>query len=80
MVIQKVCEALVSLLQNIYIIFGTMLFRQIIGMPMCTSGAPLVAVFLFCYERDFMMSHSEKKSNLKLFKLSVRRLDILTIY
>ena len=56
---QKVCEALTFLLDNIYIRFGTKLFRQIAGIPMDTNCAPLVAdLFLFCYERDFMMSLS----------------------
>ena len=35
--------------------------RQIIGIQMGTNCAPLVAdLFLFCYERDFMLSHSDK--------------------
>ena len=56
---QKVCEALTFLLDNIYIRFGTNLFRQIVGIPMGTNCAPLAAdLFLFCYERDFMMSLS----------------------
>ena len=56
---QKVCEALTFLLDNIYIRFGTKLFRQIVGIPMGTNCAPLVAdLFLFCYERDFIMSLS----------------------
>ena len=54
------CEALTFLLDNIYIRFGSRLYRQIIGIPMCTNCAPLVAdLFLFCYERDFMLSLSE---------------------
>ena len=41
------------LLDNIYIRFGTKLYRQIVGIPMGTNCAPLVAdLFLFCYERD----------------------------
>ena len=45
---QKVCEALVYLLDNIFIRFGTKLYRQIIGIPMGTQCAPLVAdLFLF---------------------------------
>ena len=53
------CEALIFLLDNIYIRFGTKLFRQIVGIPMGTTCTPLVAdLFLFCYERDFMMSLS----------------------
>ena len=49
------CDALSFLLDNIYIRFGTKLYRQIVGIPMGTICAPLVAdLFLFCYERDFM--------------------------
>ena len=46
---------MVYLLNNIFIRFGTKLYRQIIGIPMGTNCAPLVAdLFLFCYEGDFM--------------------------
>ena len=56
---QTVCEAHIFLLDNIYIRFGTKLYRQILGIRMSTNCAPLVDVlFLFCYERDFMMSLS----------------------
>ena len=54
---QNVCNALSYLLDNIYIIFGTKLYRQIVGIPMGTNCVPLVAdLFLYCYERDFMDS------------------------
>ena len=54
---QKVCDALVYLLDNIFIRFGTKLYRKNIGIPMGTNCAPLVADFvLFCYERDFLKS------------------------
>ena len=54
---QNVCDALSYLLDNIYIRFGTKLFRQIVGIPMGTNCAPLVAdLFLYSYERDFMDS------------------------
>ena len=57
---QKVCEALTFLLDNIYIRFGSKIYRQIVGIPMGTKCAPLVAdLFLFCYERDFMLPLSE---------------------
>ena len=53
------CEAVTFLLDNIYIRFSTKLYRQIVGIPMGTNCAPLVAdLFLFCYERDFMLSLS----------------------
>ena len=52
---QNVCEAFVCLLDNIFIRFGTKFYKQIIGIPMGTNCALLVAdLFLFCYERDFM--------------------------
>ena len=61
---QKVCEALTFLLDNIYIRFGSKLYRQIVGIPMGTNCAPLVAdLFLFCYERDFMLSLSEENQS-----------------
>ena len=42
-----------------YCQFGTNLYRQVVGIPMGTNCAPLTAdLFLFCYERDFMMSLS----------------------
>ena len=53
---QKVCEALPFLLDNIYIRFGSKLYRKIAGIPMGTYCVPLVAdLFLFCYESDFML-------------------------
>ena len=54
------CEALTFLLDNICIRFGSKLYRQIVGIPMGTSCAPLVAdLFLFCHERDFILSLSD---------------------
>ena len=51
---QKLCEALTFLLYNIYIRFGSNLYRQIVGVPMGTNCAPLVTdLYLFCYEKDF---------------------------
>ena len=55
-------EPLTFLLDNIYIRFGTKLYRQIIGIPTGTNSAFLVAdLFLFCYEGDFMLSFSGDK-------------------
>ena len=54
------CGALHYLLENKFIRFGSKLYRQIVGIPMGTNYAPLVAdLFLFCYERDFMLSLSD---------------------
>ena len=54
---QNVCDSLSYLLDNIYIRFGTKLYRQIVGIPMDTNCAPPVAdLFLYCHERNSMDS------------------------
>ena len=54
---QKVYDALHYRLDNEFIRFGSKIYRQIVGIPMGTYCAPLVAdLLLFCYERDFMLS------------------------
>ena len=54
------CDALDYLLDNMFIRFHSKLYRQIVGIPMGINCAPLVAdLFLFCYERDFMLSLSD---------------------
>ena len=77
---QNVCDALIFLLDNIFIRFGTKLYRQVVGILMDTNCAPLVAdLFLFCYERDsdFMMSLSDDKQAdvIDAFKTTSRYLD-----
>ena len=65
-------------MDNIYIRFGTKLYRQIVGIPMGTSCAPLVAdLFLFCYERDFMisLSNDNQADIIRTFNSTSRYLD-----
>ena len=66
---------------TIYILgFGTKLYRQIVGIPMGTNCAPLVAdLFLFCYERDFMkdLSSDNQADVIKAFNSTSRYLDHL---
>ena len=67
-------------MDNIYIRFGIKLYRQIVGIPMGTNCAPLVAdLFLFCCERDFMTSLSDVKQAeiIEAFKSTSRYLDDL---
>ena len=74
------CDALHYLLDNIFTRFGSKLYRQIVGFPIGTNCAPLVAyLFLFCYERDFMLSLSDKKQNdiFEAFNSTSRYLDDL---
>ena len=68
------------LLDNIYIRFGTKLYRQIVGIPMGTNCAPLVAdLFLYCYERDFMdsLNHDNQADVIEAFNSTSRYLDDL---
>ena len=44
---QKMCDALHYLLDNIFISFGSKLYRQVVGIPMGTNFAPLAADFFF---------------------------------
>ena len=77
---QNVCVALSFLLDNIYIKFGTKLYRQIVGILMGSNCAPFVAdLFLFCYERDFMKNLSSdcQADVIKAFNLTSRYLDDL---
>ena len=73
-------EALTFLLDNIYIRFGSKLYRQIIGIPMGTNCVPLLTdLFLFCYEIDFMFSLSEDNQSdvIEAFNSTSRYLDDL---
>ena len=59
---QKVCDAFHFLLDDIFIKFGSKMYRQILGILMSTNCAHFVAeLFLFCYERDFMLSLTKIK-------------------
>ena len=75
---QNVCDALSYLLDNIYIRFGNKLYRQIVGIPMGTNCAPLVAdLFSFRYERDFVTSLSADNQTdiIEAFNSTSRYLD-----
>ena len=79
---QNVCDALTFLVDNIFIRFCTKLYRQVVGIPMGTNCAPLVAdLFLFCYEREFMTSLSDDKQTdiIDAFNTTSRYLDDILI-
>ena len=59
-----------------FIRLGTKLYRQVVGIPMDTICAPLVVdLFLFFYERDFMMSLSDMQAIIYAFNTTSRYLD-----
>ena len=80
----KVCEAITFLLDNIHIRFGSKSYGQIVGISMGTNCAPPVAdLFLFCCERDFMLSLSGANQSevIEASKSTSRYVDdLLNIY
>ena len=49
-------------LKNIYVQFDGMVYQHIVGIPMGTNCAPLIAdLFLYCNERDFMSKLQKSK-------------------
>ena len=73
-------EIIIYALVNIYIRFGSKLYGQIVGIPMGINCAPLVAdLFLFCYERDLMLSLSEDNQSVvtDAFNYTSRYMDDL---
>ena len=74
------CVALNYLLDSIFIRFGSKLYRQIVGILIATNCASLVTdLFLFCYERDFMLSLSDNNQTdiIEAFNSASRYLDDL---
>ena len=54
----------------IFVINDGKVFQQIVGIPLGTNSAPLIAdLFLYCYERDFI-------SNLQ----KTKRLDLIDMF
>ena len=70
-------------MENIYVQFDGMVYQQIVGIPMGTNCAPLIAdLFLHCYERDFMsdLQKSKRFDLIDMFNDTSRYLDdIFTI-
>ena len=77
---QKMCDALHYLLENLFIRFGSKLYRKIVGIPMGTNCALLVAdLVLLCYERDFVLYLSDNNQTdiIEAFNSTSRYLDDL---
>ena len=76
---KELCTLLNYLIDNIYVKFGSSLFRQSIGIPMGTDCAPLLAdLFLHYYEYNFM--NDLMKANIHLarkFNSTFRYIDDL---
>ena len=73
--IYKIIEFLVD---NIYVRFGGQLFRQMVGIPMGTNCAPLLAdLFFYSYENELLdkLIKEGKRKLARKFNLSYRYID-----
>ena len=58
----ELSEAFTFLMENIYVQFDGMVYQHIVGIPLGTNCAPLIAdLFLYGYERDFMSNLQKSK-------------------
>ena len=52
-----IIKMLECLVDNIFVVFAGNVFQQIVGIPMGTNCAPLLAdIFLYSYEAEFIQS------------------------
>ena len=79
----SICEMIEFLIDNIFVQFGGRLFRQVIGIPMGTNCAPLLAdLFLYSYENEFLdnMIRSGHRRLARSFTLCYRYIDDLIVF
>ena len=75
-----ICKVIEFLVDNIYIRFGGQLFRKMVGIPMGTNCAPLLAdLFLYSYENEFLdkLIKEGKRKLARRFNLSYHYIDDL---
>ena len=78
-----VCGMIEFLIDNIFVRFGGRLFRPVIGIPMGTNCAPLLAdLFLYSYENEFLgnMIRSGHGGLAGSFNLCYRYIDDLIVF
>ena len=66
------------IVDNIFVEFGGYIYQQIVGIPMGTNCAPLLAdLFLYSYEADFVqhLQKSKSRKQRKSFNLTFRCID-----
>ena len=62
----NICKMIKFLIYNIFVQFGERLFHQMIGIPMGTHCAPLLAdLFLYSYENEFLDNMIRNVNNKK---------------
>ena len=79
----NICRMIEFLIDNIFVQFRGRLFRQVIGIPMGTNCAPLLAdLFLYSYENEFLdnMIRSRHWRLARSFNLCYRYMDDLIVF
>ena len=79
----NICKMIEFLIDNIFMQFGWRLFHQVIGIPMGTNCAPLLAdLFLYSYENEFPdnMIKSGHRRLARSFNLCYRYIDDLIVF
>ena len=79
----NICKMIEFLIDNIFVQFGGRLFRQVIGIPMGTNCAPLLAdLFLYSYENEFLdnIIRSGHRRLARSFNLCYRYIDDLIVF
>ena len=76
---RNLSSAIEYLINNIFVCFGTKVYRQVIGIPMGTNCAPLLAdLFLHTYEYEFIINKLKTDINVALqFNKTFRYIDDL---
>ena len=76
---EDIIKMLEFLVDNIFVVFAGKVFQQIVGIPMGTNCAPLLAdIFLYSYEAEFIQSllSAGKKRLASQFNFTYRYIDI----
>ena len=79
----NICKMIEFLIDNIFVHFGGRPFHQVIGIPMGTNCAPLLAdLFLYSYENEFLdnMIRSGHWRLTRSFNLCYRYIDDLIVF
>ena len=75
---EDIIKMLEFLVDNIFVVFAGKVFKQIVGIPMGTNCAPLLAdIFLYSYEAEFIQSllSAGKKRLASQFNFTYRYID-----
>ena len=76
---EQVISMLEFLIDNMFVSFGGLLFQQVVGIPMGTNCAPLLAdLFLYSYESEFLQKFVKDKKMIheaRAFNFTYRYVD-----